>query len=102
MMQNGLSEPMTTRLDGDSMTVSTHLPLFTGRNSELAAEPRDPRLAAEADQVQAGDAGQRDRVPRELEPELEPRLRRGVRRLAAPGHPLRHPDPAAPLRVGSH
>src|SRR5947207_4043945 len=93
MMQNGLSEPITTRLDGDSMTVSTHLPFDSGWNAELAAEPRDPRLPAKADQMQAGDTGQRQRVARKLEPELEALLLRILGLLAALDQLLRHHDP---------
>src|SRR5213592_1792525 len=51
--QNGRPAPITTVLDGDSRTVSTHFPLLTGSETEAAAEARDAGLLAKADQVQA-------------------------------------------------
>src|SRR5579862_4657633 len=81
--QNGCSGPMTTVLDGDRTTVSTHLPLFAGGYAQARAEPGDARLAPEADQVQARDAGERARVLRELARDLEARLLGIGRALAA-------------------
>src|SRR5438034_1863126 len=74
--QNGCSGPMTTVLDRDWTTVSTHLPFLSGRNVEALAEPRDAGLLAEADQVQAGDPGQRARMLGELARDVEARLLR--------------------------
>src|SRR4051795_3709639 len=59
MTQNGRSGPITTVLDGDSRTGSNRLPFLAGGDAEAAAEPRDPGLLAEADEVQAANAGQR-------------------------------------------
>src|SRR5258707_2240355 len=69
--QNGCSGPMTTVLDCDWTTVSTRLPFGSRWNVQPRAEPGDAGLAAEADQVQAGDARQRARVLGELAGELE-------------------------------
>src|SRR6058998_2188981 len=69
--QNGWSGPMTTVLDRDWTTVSTHLPFFSCRYSEPRAEPGDAGFAAEADQVQPGDAREGARVLGELTGELE-------------------------------
>src|SRR5205085_9009516 len=92
MMQNGCSGPMTTVLDRDRRTVSTGFPFGAGRECETRAEACDPRLAAEADQVQAGDARERACVLGELAAELEA-LGLGVRRtLAALDHLRRHRD----------
>src|SRR3979411_53906 len=66
MTQNGCSGPMTTVLDRDWTTVSTHLPFLTCRNVQALAEAGDACLLAEADQVQAGDTGQRACMLREL------------------------------------
>src|SRR6266705_1433589 len=74
--QNGCSGPMTTVLDRDRTTVSTHLSFFAGRDVQTLAEPGDAGLLAEADQVQAGDARQRARVLGELAGDVEARLRR--------------------------
>src|SRR2546425_343235 len=71
MMQNGRSEPMTTVLDRDWTTVSTHFPFDACRDAKTAAEAGDPGLAAEADQVQSGDTGQRPRMLGELTGDLE-------------------------------
>src|SRR4051794_21651227 len=84
---------MTTVLDRDSRTVSTRLPLFSRRNAQLAAEPGDARLAAEADQVQTGDPGLREGVPRRLEADLEALLLGVGRGLAALDQPGRNGDP---------
>src|SRR6476661_1645649 len=81
--QNGCSGPMTTVLDRDWTTVSTHLPFFSCRNGEPAAERGDARLEAEADQVQARHAGERARVLGELARHLEALLLGVGRRLAA-------------------
>src|SRR5215212_7536527 len=74
MMQNGCSGPITTVLDCDRSSVSTRLPFVAGRDAELPAQASDPRLAPEADQMQAGDARLRECVRRELDGELEARL----------------------------
>src|SRR5579864_4142754 len=90
--QNGCSGPMTTVLDRDWTTVSTHLPLFTGRNVQVLAEARDAGLLAEADQVQAGDAGQRARMLGELTRDVEALLLGIGRALAALDRGRRHGD----------
>src|ERR1700756_2966772 len=69
--QNGCSGPMATVLDGDWTTVSTRLPFGSGWDAEPLAQPGDAGLAAEADQVQACDSGQRARVLGELDRDLE-------------------------------
>src|SRR5438105_630088 len=69
--QNGCPGPMTTVLDRDWTTVSTHLPFCSCGNCQLLAQPGDAGLAPKADQVQPGHAGQRARVLRELAGELE-------------------------------
>src|SRR5947199_7489526 len=93
MTQNGCSGPMTTVLDRDRRTVSTRLPLVSRRNAEPVAQPCDAGVAAEADQVQADDAGQRTRVLRELARDLEALLA-GIRgALAALDRLRRHCDP---------
>src|SRR2546421_9775822 len=74
MTQNGCSGPMKTVLDRDWTTVSTQLPFLTGRNVQALAETGDACLLAEADQVQAGDPGQRARKLRELARNVEARL----------------------------
>ena len=48
---------MTTVLDLDCRTVSTQFPFGAGWNCRDASRAPDARLAAEADQVQAGDTG---------------------------------------------
>src|SRR4051812_18712880 len=83
MTQNGCSGPMTTVLDRDWTTVSTHLPLFAGWNAQALAEARDPGLLAKADQVQTGDTGQRARMFGELARDVEALLCGIVRALAA-------------------
>src|SRR5690242_4270654 len=91
--QNGCSGPMTTVLDGDWTTVSTGLPFRSWWNPEPLAQPGDARLAAEADQVQAGDARQGARVLRELDRDLEA-LRLGIgSTLAALDQRGRYLDP---------
>src|SRR5262245_18373135 len=91
--QNGCSGPMTTVLDGDWTIVSTRLPFCSRWNPEPLAQPGDAGLAAEADQVEAGDSRQRARVLRELDRELEAlRLRVGPA-LAALDRRNRHLDP---------
>src|SRR5436305_14878962 len=84
MTQNGCSGPMTTVLDRDWTTVSTQLPFLTGRNIQALAETADACPLAEADQVQAGDAGQPPRELRELARNVEARLPGVGRPLAAP------------------
>src|SRR5260370_24737926 len=74
MTQNGCSGPMTTVLDRDWTTVSTHLPFLTGRDVQALAETGDAGLLAKADQVQARDAGQRAGKLRELARDVEARL----------------------------
>src|SRR5437667_5313108 len=69
--QNGCSGPMTTVLDRDWTTVSTHLPFRSRRDAEALAQPGDAGLATEADQVQACGARQRARVLGELAGDLE-------------------------------
>src|SRR5205085_1800006 len=84
---------MTTVLDGDWTTVSTRLPFRSWGYAEPLAEPGDPGLAAEADEMQPGDSGQRARVLRKLEGDLEA-LRLGVGCALAPLDQLgRHLDP---------
>src|SRR5438477_4278637 len=91
--QNGCSGPMTTVLDGDWTTVSTRLPFRSWGYAEPLAEPGDACLAAEADEMQPGDSGQRARVLGELEGDLEA-LRLGVGCALAPLDRLgRHLDP---------
>src|SRR5207244_12172497 len=78
MTQNGCSLPMTTVLDRDWMTVSTRFPFDAGGDAELAAQTGDAGLSAEADQVQAAEAGQREGMAYGLERGLEARpLRMG-------------------------
>src|SRR5438445_6633170 len=90
--QNGCSGPMATVLDGDWTTVSTRLPFRSWGYAEPLAEPGDAGLAAEADQVEPGDARQGARVLRELERDLEA-LRLGIGcALAALDHLGRHLD----------
>src|SRR5579864_1593199 len=79
MTQNGWSAPMTTVLDGDWTTVCTCLPRWY---AESLAATGDAGLAPEADEVEAGDAGQRARVLGELARDLEA-LRLGVGRALA-------------------
>src|SRR6266516_1600854 len=69
--QNGWSGPMTTVLDRDWTTVSTHLHFFSCRYSEPRAESGDAGLAVEDSQVQHGNARERARVLGELTGELE-------------------------------
>src|SRR2546423_1085403 len=84
---------MTTVLDGDWTTVSTRLPFRSWGYAEPLAEPGDAGLAAEADEMQPGDSGQRARVLGELEGGLEA-LRLRVGRALAPLDQLgRHLDP---------
>src|SRR5207302_6001163 len=80
--QNGCSGPMATVLDGDWTTVSTRLPFRSCWNAEPLAEPGNAGLAAEADQVEAGDSRQGARVHGELVRDLEA-LRLLVRRALA-------------------
>src|SRR5258706_10581343 len=90
--QNGCSGPMTTVLDCDWTTVSTHLPLDACWYSQPRAEPGDAGLATEADQVQAGDAGERASVLGELAGELEALGLGVVGALAALDRLGGHPD----------
>src|SRR3954454_18169861 len=90
--QNGCSGPMTTVLDRDWTTVSTHLPFFAGRNVETLAEPGDAGLLAEADQVQAGDPGQRARMLGELARDVEAHVLRVGRSFATFDRFLWHGD----------
>src|SRR5260221_14255245 len=69
--KNGCYGPITTVQDREWTTVSTRLPFGSRWNVQPRAEPGDAGLAAEADQVQAGDARQRARVLGELAGELE-------------------------------
>src|SRR4051812_46360370 len=69
--QNGCSGPMTTVLDRDWTTVSTHLPFVAGRNAEAPAESRDAGLTAKADQVEPGDSRKQSRAIGELPRHLE-------------------------------
>src|SRR5207253_8222734 len=92
MTQNGCSGPMTTVLDRDWTTVSTHLPFLTGRNVQALAEAGDACFLAEADQVQAGDAGQRACMLGELARYVKARLLRIRRALAALDRLLGHGD----------
>src|SRR5262249_45294613 len=90
--QNGCSGPMASVLDGDWTTVSTRLPFRAWWDSQALAQPRDAGLAAEADQVQSGDSGQRAGVLSELDRDLEAfRLRVG-RVLASLDQRRRHFD----------
>src|SRR4051794_29432566 len=92
MMQNGRSGPMTIVLDRECSTVCTGLSLLSSRNTERPAEPRDA-VAAEADQVQSGDARLLERVLGELPRELKTVLL-SVSRAPAPLDELvRHADP---------
>src|SRR5437868_9601432 len=59
---------MVTVLDGDRTTVCTRLPR---RNVQSLAEAGDAGLAPEADEVEAGGAGQRARMLGELARDLE-------------------------------
>src|SRR5438128_5961251 len=83
---------MTTVLDSDWTTVSTHLPFGSCRNRQPLAEAGDAGLAAEADQVQACDAGQRARVLGELAGDLEALVLRIGGMLAARDRFRRHGD----------
>src|SRR5712691_7760355 len=83
---------MTTVLDGDWTTVSTHLPFGSCRNLQPLAEPGDAGLAAEADQVQARDAGQSARVVGELAGNLEALVLRVGGALDALDDLVRHLD----------
>src|SRR5205085_12286422 len=98
MTQNGCSEPMTTVLDRDCRTVSTRLPFDAGWYAEPRAQAGDPRLAAEADQVQALDAGQRARMIGQLAADLEA-LRLGILRPLAALDQLRRYRDAGHLLV---
>ena len=69
--QNARSGPMTTVLDGDSRTVSTQFPLCSGWDAEAAAQVRNTRLSAKADQVQAAHPRQQTGCVGELAGELE-------------------------------
>src|SRR6266508_3147038 len=91
--QNGWSGPMTTVLDRDWTTVSTHLPFFSCRYSEPRAESGDAGLAAEADQVQPGNAREGARVLGELTGELEALGLRVGSALATFDRLHRHRDP---------
>src|SRR5581483_1814263 len=90
--QNGLPGPITTVLDGDSRTVSTHLPFLTGSDAEPLAEACDPGLLAKADQVQPAHARQAPGGVCELAAEREA-LGLGVGRALAALHDVgRHGD----------
>src|SRR3954452_494484 len=97
--QNGCSGPMTTVLDRDWTTVSTHLPFVAGRDAEPPAKSCDAGLTTEADQVQARNARKRPGVIGELARHLEAlrflvggALAASDRRLGDddPGHVLVH------------
>src|SRR5438874_3273007 len=91
--QNGCSGPMKTVLDRDWTTVSTQLPFGSRGNPQPLTQPGDAGLATEADQVQAGDAGQRAGALGELTCDLEA-LGLGVcRALAAPNGLCGNRDP---------
>src|SRR6266508_3747257 len=84
---------MTTVLDRDCRTVSTRLPFDALWYAQPRAEPGDPGLATEADQVQARDPRHRAYAIGDLAGELEAfRLRVG-RPLAALDHLGRNGDP---------
>src|SRR3954463_3046409 len=68
---NGCPGPMTTVLDRDWTTVSTHLPFVAGRDAEAPAKSRNACLTAEADQVQPRGARKRACVIGELARHLE-------------------------------
>src|SRR6266511_3933234 len=77
MTQNGWSWPMTTVLVRDDRVVCMRerlLPFDARLEAELCAELGDARVLAERDEVQAGHAGQRERVAGQLVGELEARL----------------------------
>src|SRR5512132_4205541 len=77
MTQNGWSWPMTTVRLRDCRVVCMRerlLPFDARREAEACAELGDPGVLAERDQVQAGDAGQRERMGGELVRELHARL----------------------------
>src|SRR6187200_3681788 len=68
---------MTTVLERERRVVCIRerlLPLDARLEAELCAELGDARVLAERDEVQAGHAGQRERVGGQLEGELEARL----------------------------
>src|SRR3954454_18904774 len=91
--QNGCPGPMTTVLDRDWTTVSTHLPFVAGRDAESPAKSGNAGLTAEADQVQSGDARKRACVIGELARHLEA-LRLLVRSALTPhDRLLRDDDP---------
>src|SRR3954465_15097005 len=67
---------MTTVLERDDRVVCMRerlLPFDARLEAELCAELGDARVLAERDEVKAGHAGQRERVGRQLEGELEAR-----------------------------
>src|SRR4051794_23864290 len=90
--QNGCPGPMMTVLDRDRRTVSTRFPLVAGGDGEPLAEPLDAGLAAEADQVQARDAGQVTGVVGQLAGHLEALGLRVAGALAALDDLARHRD----------
>src|SRR5262249_37498374 len=92
MMQNGCSGPMTTVLDRDWRTVSTCFPFGAGRDGETRAQTCNTRLAAEADQMEAGNPRERARMLGELAAELEALGLRVGRSLAALDHLRRNGD----------
>jgi hypothetical protein len=72
MMQKGCVGPIVTVLDRECRTVSMRLvPFGSGLDAQSLTELGDAGVLAERDEVQAGDAGLRARVVRELAGDLE-------------------------------
>src|SRR4051812_9796636 len=72
MMQKGCSGPIVTVLDRDCRTVSMRLvPFGSGLDAQSLTELGDARVLAERDEVQAGHAGLRAGVVRQLAGDLE-------------------------------
>src|SRR3954470_13452593 len=84
MMQKGCVGPIVTVLDRECRTVSMRLvPFGSGLDAQSLTELGDAGVLAERDEVQAGDAGLRARVVRELAGDLEALVLLVARRLGA-------------------
>src|SRR5579862_721815 len=92
MMTNGCPAPIVTVLDRERMTVSMLLSFRSRRDAQPLAQFRDARVLAERDEVQPGDAGQRERVARLLVGDLEALVLLVLGRLRARDHLVGHLD----------